>query len=277
MNPIPPSFSIPASFNPSSLGFPSSPTAGVSSQLNDDNTFLNAVSQAMDSNLISADIKWQVTTALFNSDLASLSLDERAAIVQGAAMIGGPNMTDVQRSNQANAVVALIARSSSNQGSGSVPSPAPTTPTPTWPAFAAPATTLPPTFAAPAPFVPATLAPAAPAAPASTGPGQTLSNGLFVSDASLASSDHFATLVQQTLRQSGMLPINNLSGGGGANLNAVVVQALMMIDTSTLSPQERFALLEQISEAASDQNLSLDELNSIFANAGPQPLHVMST
>ena len=87
-----------------------------------------------------------------------------------------------------------------------------------------------------------------------------------MSDASLASSENFGGLVQQTLRQSGVLPLS--SPYSETEMAAVL---FMKLDTSTLTPQERCALLEQISDAFADQSISNDELNSIWTAAGPQP------
>jgi hypothetical protein len=278
MNPLPPSF---ASLNPSlptfdpsspgSLGLPNSPTTGMTSQLTDDGYFMRSIAEALNSNFVDPGTRARVMLALSNSDLSSLDLGERTAILNGVKMIGSPNLTPVQQSNQVNTVLACIDSYSNNAVPGTGPAAAPAAPAPVFPGLATPATTL-PTFVAPAPFVFATPtpAPATPTVPTSASPGSTLSNGLFVSDASLSSSDQFGRLVQQTLRQSGMLPFNDQSGSGLASVNAMGIQALMMLDTSALSSEQRLALLEQISDAAEDQNFSIDELNSIFAAAGPQ-------
>ncbi len=283
MNPIPASFTIPSSFNPSSLGLSTSPTAGASSQLNDDSYFLISVSQALDSDLISADLKSQVMNTLINSDLASINLDERAAIVQAATEVGGPNMTGVQRSMQAHVVVALIASSSNNQGSGSTSFPAPTAPTHALPGFAVPVTTLPvfggnsstaPALAAPTPLA----APATPATLAAANTGMSWQNGPA---GNVVAASQFGMYVREILQASGMLslngsPNNNQFGVLGMSPGTRVAMALTMLDTSALTSEGRVALLEMISAAVEDQNITNDEINEILRAAGPQSNGVRS-
>lgn len=298
--------SNPGSFNPASPPIvPTRPgTYFPSTNLGDDSAFLSAVSQALDTN-IGSEYGPQVMTALYNCDLASLNNEERGAILQAVNSLNSGNLSIRQRDDLANTIVAMIGTYSGNQGPGLAPitvtstsmpfthgagapgttfvapapsapaTPAPASPSaPATPSVPTPAGPGLPTFAAPGPFViaapaPAPAAPSAPATPAApmpVGSGQTLSNGLFVSNASLASSEQFGGLVQQTLRQSGILPLSS-----PYSEIEIAAALFMRLDTSTLSPQQRYALLEQITRAVEDNNVSNDELNSIVAAAGPQP------
>jgi hypothetical protein len=97
-------------------------------------------------------------------------------------------------------------------------------------------------------------------------PDHTLSNGLAVSDASLAGSNHFGSLVQQTLQRSGML-----SGGPNPNASAVEqhqVVMLMSLDVSALSPDQRLRLLERIATASRDKVIDSTEMRDIMSMAG---------
>jgi hypothetical protein len=92
----------PASTSPTSLA-----------QLANDDYFLAAVSNAMDSNH-SRPYAGQVMLALYNCDLSHLSIAERAEILNNVTTLAQGAPTITQQDNQSKAILQLIANSSSN-------------------------------------------------------------------------------------------------------------------------------------------------------------------
>jgi hypothetical protein len=93
--------------------------------------------------------------------------------------------------------------------------------------------------------------------------GTTLSNGLFVSQESVAGDNGFGALIQQTLQRSGIpgpaAPSMHAAGLG----NAYSVPQLLMLDVSRLSPDQRVAVLEMIAKASADRVIDTKELYAI--------------
>jgi hypothetical protein len=92
----------PASTSPTSLA-----------QLANDDYFLAAVSNAMDSNH-SRPYAGQVMLALYNCDMSHLSIAERAEILNNVTTLAQGAPTITQQDNQSKAILQLIANSSSN-------------------------------------------------------------------------------------------------------------------------------------------------------------------
>jgi hypothetical protein len=99
-------------------------------------------------------------------------------------------------------------------------------------------------------------------------PGHTLSNGLTVSDASLASPGNFGSLVQQTLQRSGMASGRDSPGANPGFWQTHQASMLMALDVSSLSPDQRLKLLEKIATASRDKVIDSAEMRDIMNSVG---------
>jgi hypothetical protein len=101
-------------------------------------------------------------------------------------------------------------------------------------------------------------------------PGKTLSNGYFVAAKDVASGASFGSTVQHTLQASGV----SLTGGnmdtnntGGAYYSySYAVHSLVALDVSSLTASQRMTVLEKISAATADGQLTPAEARNIVAD-----------
>ena len=99
-------------------------------------------------------------------------------------------------------------------------------------------------------------------------PDHTLSNGLAISNASLASPDQFGSLVQQTLQRSGISVGGRTQGWNPGFLQTHQASMLMTLDVSGLSPDQRLRVLEKIATASRDEVIDSTEMRDIMNAAG---------
>ncbi len=123
--------------------------------------------------------------------------------------------------------------------------------------------------------------------PASTGAasssGTTLSNGLVIDSNDVRSGDNFVSMVNSVLDRSGVTTANTSSNGttcyGFSPFSSYqsTVPILRSLPVADLTPQQRIEVLEMISQAASDQEITRDEVNAIstrvneLSGRGSQP------
>jgi hypothetical protein len=114
--------------------------------------------------------------------------------------------------------------------------------------------------------------------------GTTLSNGLVVSTNDVARPDNFMSMVNAVLDRSGVTtastnPFTGTSyyGLNGFSNNPSTLPTLRFLDVSKLTPAQRIEVLEMISQAASDREVTRDEANAIssrvnqLSGRGAQP------
>jgi hypothetical protein len=99
-----------------------------------------------------------------------------------------------------------------------------------------------------------------------TSSGTTLSNGVIVSDSDVKSDDNFASMVNEVLDRSGVeVPKTDPHGYGGSfSNNRYTVPMLRGLEVSELTPEQRIEVLEMISQAGSDREVTRDEANAIL-------------
>jgi hypothetical protein len=121
---------------------------------------------------------------------------------------------------------------------------------------------------------------------AAPGAGKTLSNGLFVSKDDVASDKNFMSMVNTVLDRSGVTTPKsdqyNLYGLPSFSTNQSALPILRGLDTSKLTAEQRIEVLEMISQAGSDREVTRDEANAIasrvneFSGRGPHPWFLMA-
>jgi hypothetical protein len=96
--------------------------------------------------------------------------------------------------------------------------------------------------------------------------GTTLSNGVVISDSDVAGDDNFMSMVNTVLDRSGVeVPKTDPYGYGGSfSNNRYTVPMLRGLEVSKLTPEQRIEVLEMISQAGSDQEISQDEARDIL-------------
>jgi hypothetical protein len=96
--------------------------------------------------------------------------------------------------------------------------------------------------------------------------GTTLSNGVVISDSDVKSDDNFASMVNEVLDRSGVeVPKSDPYGYGGSfSNNRYTVPMLRGLEVSKLTPEQRIEVLEMISQAGSDREISRDEAQAIL-------------
>jgi hypothetical protein len=104
------------------------------------------------------------------------------------------------------------------------------------------------------------------AAPGAAGPGQTLSNGLFVSNSAVATSANFMSSVNAVLDRSGVpMPSSNNVNAFGDPMppQPSGVRMLQGLNTSKLTAEQRMQVLEMIAKAGADRQITVDEAREI--------------
>jgi hypothetical protein len=99
--------------------------------------------------------------------------------------------------------------------------------------------------------------------------GTTLSNGLAISDGDVKTDKSFMSLVNSVLDRSGVTTAitsfnsTNYYSGTPFSDNQSTIPTLRSLDVSKLTPTQRIEVLEMISQAASDRQVTRDEANAI--------------
>jgi hypothetical protein len=97
--------------------------------------------------------------------------------------------------------------------------------------------------------------------------GRTLSNGLFVSKDDVAGDNNFMSMVNAVLDRSGVTTPKsdryNLYGLPSFSINQSALPMLRGLDVSKLTADQRIEVLEMISQAGSDREVTRDEANAI--------------